>query len=166
MLESLNYSQTTQDPVSKNRREHKRQKQIYFLICESCFWCASALSLRPIGNEITPKCPICNDDGISIVPISRGRQLWAYLTMLLKRIAILTAGDKNAYVNWSSNKTGNVEIMFSMKITRERLFLIALIATTILAVIVAPFMVHWKKNSSNMQNQKRHSSEPKNGIFA
>jgi hypothetical protein len=29
-----------------------------------------------------------------------------------------------------------------MKITRERLFLIALIATTILAVIVAPFMVH------------------------
>ena len=62
--------------------------------------------------------------------------------MLLKRIAILTAGDKNAYVNWSSNKTGNVEMTFSMKITRERLFLIALIATTILAVVVAAFMVH------------------------
>jgi len=29
-----------------------------------------------------------------------------------------------------------------MKITRERLFLIALIATTILAIAVAPFMVH------------------------
>ena len=57
-------------------------------------------------------------------------------------IRILTAGDKNAYVTWSSNNTGNVEIMFSMKITRERLFLIALIATTILAIVVAPFLVH------------------------
>jgi hypothetical protein len=57
-------------------------------------------------------------------------------------IRILTAGDKNAYVTWSSNKTGNLEIMFSMKITRERLFLIALIATTILAILVAPFLVH------------------------
>ena len=39
-------------------------------------------------------------------------------------------------------KTENGEIIFSMKITRERLFLIALIATTILAVVVAPFLVH------------------------
>jgi hypothetical protein len=57
-------------------------------------------------------------------------------------IRILTAGDENAYVTWSSNKTGNVEIMFSIKITRERLFLIALIATTVLAIVVAPFLVH------------------------
>jgi hypothetical protein len=75
MLESLNHTQTTQDPVSKNKHGHKRQKQIYFLICESCFWCASALSLRPIRNETTPKCPICDGDGISIIPISRGHQL-------------------------------------------------------------------------------------------
>ena len=75
MLESLNYSQNAQDPIPENKHGHKRQNQTYFLICESCFWCASALSLRPIGNETTPKCPICNDDGISIVPISRGHQL-------------------------------------------------------------------------------------------
>ncbi len=47
----LNYSETTQDPVTENKHGHKRQKRKYFLICESCFWCASALSLRPIGNE-------------------------------------------------------------------------------------------------------------------
>jgi CheY-like chemotaxis protein len=75
MLESLNYSQTTQDPVSENKRGLKRQNQIFFLICESCYWCASALSLRPTRNETTPKCPICDGDGISIIPISRGHQL-------------------------------------------------------------------------------------------
>ena len=76
MLESLNYSQTTQDPVSENKRGLKRQNQIYFLICESCYWCASALSLRPIRNETIPKCPMCDDDYcISIIPISRGHQL-------------------------------------------------------------------------------------------
>jgi hypothetical protein len=42
MLESLNYNQTTQDPVPENRHGQKRQKQIYFPICESYFWCASA----------------------------------------------------------------------------------------------------------------------------
>jgi hypothetical protein len=62
MLESLNYSQTTQDPIPENRHGHKGQKQIYFLICESCFWCDSALRLRPIGNETFPKCPMCDDD--------------------------------------------------------------------------------------------------------
>ena len=75
MLESLNHTQTTQDPVSKNKHGHKRQKQIYFLICESCFWCASALSLRPIKNETIPKCPMCdNGESFSIVPLSRSRQ--------------------------------------------------------------------------------------------
>jgi hypothetical protein len=75
MLESLNHTQTTQDPVSKNKHGHKRQKQIYFLICESCFWCASALSLRQIKNETIPKCPMCdNGDSFSIVPLSRSCQ--------------------------------------------------------------------------------------------
>jgi hypothetical protein len=76
MLVSLDYSETTQDPVTENKHGHKKQKRIYFLICESCFWCASALSLRPIKDETVPKCPMC--DGlycISIVPISRSHQL-------------------------------------------------------------------------------------------
>jgi hypothetical protein len=71
MLGLLNYTESTQDPITENKRGHKRQKQVYFLICGSCFWCASALSLRPIRNETIPKCPMCEDEGISIVPIWR-----------------------------------------------------------------------------------------------
>jgi hypothetical protein len=69
MFESLNYSQSTQDPVLENKQGHKRQNQTYFLICGSCFWCASGLSLRPIRNETIPKCPMCDGNEISIIPI-------------------------------------------------------------------------------------------------
>ena len=75
MLGLINYTETTQDPSSENKHRHKRQKQMYFVICQSCFWCASALSLRPIRNETIPKCPVCEGKSISIVPISRGHQL-------------------------------------------------------------------------------------------
>jgi hypothetical protein len=77
MFGLMNYSETTQDLVSeKNKKNgHKRQKQIYFLICGSCFWCTSALSLRPIRNETTPKCPMCEDNSISIIPISMSHQV-------------------------------------------------------------------------------------------
>ena len=74
MLGLLNYTESTQDPITENKRGHKRQNQAYFLICQSCFWCASALGLRPIRNETIPKCPMCEDKSISIVPISRYHQ--------------------------------------------------------------------------------------------
>jgi hypothetical protein len=64
MLGLLNYSETTQAPVTENKRGHKKQKRAYFLICDSCFWCATALSLRPIKDELVPKCPMCDDDGL------------------------------------------------------------------------------------------------------
>jgi hypothetical protein len=67
--------ETTQAPVTENKHGHKKHKRVYFLICESCFWCASALSLRPIKDELVPKCPMCDDDYcISIVPISTSHQ--------------------------------------------------------------------------------------------
>ena len=72
MLGLMNYGQ---DSVTENKHGYNKQKQTYFLICESCFWCASALSLRPIINEIIPKCPVCDDVYcISIVPISSYHQ--------------------------------------------------------------------------------------------
>lgn len=46
-------------------------KQTYFLMCGSCFWCASALSLRPIRNETISKCPMCDGNKISIIPIKK-----------------------------------------------------------------------------------------------
>ena len=42
--------------------------QIQFLLCESCFWCASCLSSK---NVSVVKCPICHDNGkIKWMPIS------------------------------------------------------------------------------------------------
>ena len=41
-------------------------KQIDFMLCESCFWCASSLSSSSIydlsnDDDTVSKCPICND---------------------------------------------------------------------------------------------------------
>ena len=73
MRSSISYIETKENnPDSANKNKNKKQKQMYFLICESCLWCASAQSLRPIRKETTPKCPLCNGNRISIIPILRG----------------------------------------------------------------------------------------------
>jgi hypothetical protein len=67
----VGYIETTGNSGSENK--HKKQKQMYFLIYESCFWSASASELYFIKNETNPKkCPLCNDDRISATPILRG----------------------------------------------------------------------------------------------
>jgi hypothetical protein len=68
----VGYVKTAEYSESKDR--HSAKNQAYFLICESCFWCATALSLRRIKNETIPKCPMC-DDVYCIVPISGGHEL-------------------------------------------------------------------------------------------
>jgi hypothetical protein len=73
MHSSISYIKTKENnPESANKNKNKKQKQMYFLICESCLWCASAQSLRPIRNETIPKCPLCNGNRISIIPILKG----------------------------------------------------------------------------------------------
>jgi hypothetical protein len=55
--------------------EHIHNKQKYFLICESCFWCASSLlsNLNPhlVKDERIPKCPTCKNDRIRVIPVLR-----------------------------------------------------------------------------------------------
>ena len=50
-------------------------KQIDFILCESCFWCASSLpsptssSLYDISNDDTvSKCPACNEYSLKLIP--------------------------------------------------------------------------------------------------
>jgi hypothetical protein len=43
-------------------------KQIHFLLCESCFWCASYLSSKSVSIA---KCPNCNNDKIQWMPIPK-----------------------------------------------------------------------------------------------
>ena len=53
-------------------------KQINFMLCESCFWCASSLSSSPTlydlsnDDDTVSKCPICNEYAliyIKLIPI-------------------------------------------------------------------------------------------------
>jgi hypothetical protein len=61
------------DYTQANRNSpHGNRRQIYFVICESCFWCASAPSPRRVRNETISKCPSCEGDRISITPILGG----------------------------------------------------------------------------------------------
>jgi hypothetical protein len=39
-----------------------------FLICNSCLWCASYLSLK---SQYVEDCPACRSDRIEVIPISR-----------------------------------------------------------------------------------------------
>jgi hypothetical protein len=55
---------------------HKKRK--YFLICESCLWCASSFYTprRPFKIETIPKCPLCDSNRIRMIPLFlRGLQV-------------------------------------------------------------------------------------------
>ena len=66
--------------------KRKGQKETYFLICESCFWCASSISLSSLlllstsdpfltQDEAISKCSLCDSNKISTFPLfPRGPQ--------------------------------------------------------------------------------------------
>lgn len=43
-------------------------KKIDFLLCNSCFWCASYLNMR--GGFGLTECPSCNENKIELMPLS------------------------------------------------------------------------------------------------
>lgn len=43
-------------------------KKIDFLLCNSCFWCASYLNMR--GGLGLTECPSCNENKIELMPLS------------------------------------------------------------------------------------------------
>ena len=52
---------------SNNNKNTKVAKQIHFLLCESCFWCASCLN---VGKRTVTNCPSCIDVRLESMPIS------------------------------------------------------------------------------------------------
>jgi hypothetical protein len=50
-------------------------KQINFMLCESCFCCASSLSSSPSlydlsnDDDTASKCPICNEYALKLIPL-------------------------------------------------------------------------------------------------
>jgi len=68
-LQGLNETQTDLDYDKKT----KIFKQINFMLCESCFWCASSLSFSSIydlpNDDIVSKCPACSEYSLKLIPI-------------------------------------------------------------------------------------------------
>ena len=69
-LRCENSSRSSNPPLSEYELEAKSK---YFLICKSCFWCASCLN----GSNMIIRCPMCdnNEDGLltsilDAIPIS------------------------------------------------------------------------------------------------
>jgi len=64
-----------QDVVDYAKQEEKlstarRTTQRYFMICQTCFWCASYTGTIDIMNELPfETCPTCNDNRVESLPI-------------------------------------------------------------------------------------------------
>jgi rubrerythrin len=77
----LSSSDTIENLVHRNNN-HDKQK--HFLICESCFWCASSIiSLLLFASDpnfkndkAISRCPVCDGHKISVLPFfPRGLQI-------------------------------------------------------------------------------------------
>lgn len=59
--EMLDHTKKKAEPISRR----------YFLICQTCFWCASYTDIMGNMDELPYKaCPTCNDKRIESLPIS------------------------------------------------------------------------------------------------
>src|SRR5919198_3827962 len=54
----------------QNNNNACKGKEIHFLICESCFWCASRLNRIEDEAISTTKCPSCSNNKVESIPIS------------------------------------------------------------------------------------------------
>jgi uncharacterized paraquat-inducible protein A len=57
------------DATTVNNYDKKKEnnEQIYFQLCEMCFWCASCIHLE---KNNTVKCPNCNDFSLKSLPLT------------------------------------------------------------------------------------------------
>jgi hypothetical protein len=47
----------------------KKRPNLHFLICGSCFWCASL-----IGNRSVKECPLCRGGTLESIPLASGEK--------------------------------------------------------------------------------------------
>lgn len=59
---------SSKDDVHHEDRAASEIKKIDFLLCNSCFWCASYLNLG--SGFIVIQCPSCKENAIESMPIS------------------------------------------------------------------------------------------------
>jgi hypothetical protein len=65
------------DNISGRNRKTRISDEIYFLLCQSCFWCASYTSpflYKRMTKETITKCPSCNEENIESLPIAENEK--------------------------------------------------------------------------------------------
>ena len=54
-----------------NAKQEKHTDQIYFVICNSCYWCASYFSIDNVeSSSQVLRCRLCNAHNTELIPIS------------------------------------------------------------------------------------------------
>lgn len=60
-----------QDAAAAQIKENEPTSRRYFLLCQTCFWCASYIDIMGNMDDSHYKaCSICNDNRIESLPIS------------------------------------------------------------------------------------------------
>jgi hypothetical protein len=74
------------DNNGNDKKQHS--KQIHFLLCESCFWCATSY-LSPKSVSVA-KCPNCYNNKIKWMPISN---IYSYKLGMTRRLQTIEQGN-------------------------------------------------------------------------
>jgi rubrerythrin len=57
----------------QTKKENELTSRKYFMICQTCFWCASYIDIMGHMDALPYKvCPICNHTAIELLPLSDG----------------------------------------------------------------------------------------------
>ena len=57
----------------QTKKEDESTSRAYFMICQTCFWCASYIDLMGNVHTLPYKvCPTCNHTAIELLPLSNG----------------------------------------------------------------------------------------------
>jgi hypothetical protein len=65
--------QTTTKLTSNTKDNNEilqRANQIYFVICNSCYWCASYFGIDDLESSHVLDCRACNSSNTEVIPIS------------------------------------------------------------------------------------------------
>jgi hypothetical protein len=75
LLQTTKLSSNTVDLKRENNKILERTSQVYFVICNSCYWCASYFGiddLESLSGSLSHvlDCHVCNSHNTELIPIS------------------------------------------------------------------------------------------------
>jgi hypothetical protein len=59
--------------VIKTKKDESTPRK-YFMICQTCFWCASYIDIMDNIGALPYMCPTCNHTAIELLPLSNGER--------------------------------------------------------------------------------------------